>query len=522
MAVLYRKYRPQVFAEIIGQDLIVEPLKKEIANGSAPHAFLFVGPKGSGKTTTARILAKALNCPNLTNGDPCGKCEVCLEIASGAAVDVIEIDGASNRKIDDIREIRDKIALSPSKLTKKVYIIDEVHMLTKEAFNALLKTLEEPPAHAVFVLCTTEADKVPATIVSRCQRFDFSLGRLEDVYRYLVEILKKEKVDFDEDAVTVIAQYANGGFRDALSMLGQVASYEKITIDLVERTLGRGRVGIADIFIEALLTQNRKLAADTLSELSKTGFDGLEFVRQCLVAVKDMLLKKIMGEQITIKVSKGELIEIYNSLDKAYQRLKYSPVVELPILLVVAEIIGVEENEPKPPTRVGSRKPDAKAAEKLADLEEEEATVVTRKTVKKKQTQETQAVAATDPIETEISDEAGAETVRDELQTVFNNWKAILENIRTKNSHVMAILRGGKPIAFDGAKVTIEVYFRFHQDKLREAKVLSLVESSMSEVLGKKVYLIIVLGKKEITATSDLSVENLVEAATEIFGGTSN
>jgi len=177
MAVLYRKYRPQNFDEMVGQENIVDALKRSVAADKSPHALLFVGPKGSGKTTTARIFAKAINCPNVKEGNPCGVCDVCEEIASGASVDVIEIDGASNRKIDDIREIRDKISHSPSKFKKKVYIIDEVHMLTKEAFNALLKTLEEPPSHAVFVLCTTESDKLPATIISRCQRFDFNLGK---------------------------------------------------------------------------------------------------------------------------------------------------------------------------------------------------------------------------------------------------------------------------------------------------------------------------------------------------------
>lgn len=519
MAVLYRKYRPQTFAEMVGQDNVVNALKRAISADKSPHALLFVGPKGSGKTTTARILAKALNCQDVKNGDPCGKCEICEEIARGAAVDVIEIDGASNRKIDDVREIRDKISLSPSEFSKKVYIIDEVHMLTKEAFNALLKTLEEPPSHAVFILCTTEPDKLPATIISRCQRFDFNLGRGEEIKKYLEEVLTKEKVAYDAEALAWVAEYASGSFRDALSMAGQVAVFEKVTLEVVQNTLGAGRNGEAKNFVTALFDEDRKKAVEVVTKLSEKGFDSAEFVKNALMEVKNLLLNKINNP--AEGYSQEEIINVYNSLDKCFQRIKYSPVAELPLLLVIAELI--ETNGTK--TKISNKEKNEIKSEVRSENKNIAADDI--KEAKSEETESKVPEIDIEPNETKedasvydvavVSDSGGS----DELQTIYNNWKAILENLRAKNIYVTTILRGGKPTAFDGNKVTVEVYFKLHQDKLRETKILKLVESSMSEVLGKKVFLLINVGKKEITATSDLSIENLVEAAGEIFG-TSN
>ncbi len=517
MSVLYRKYRPQNFDEMVGQENIIDALKRSVASDKTPHALLFVGPKGSGKTTTARIFAKAINCPNVKDGNPCGVCEVCEEIASGAAVDVIEIDAASNRNIDDIREIRDKISRSPSKFKKKVYIIDEVHMLTSHAFNAFLKTLEEPPSHAVFVLCTTELDKLPATIVSRCQRFDFNLGKDEEIKKYLGEVLTKENVDYDDEAIAVVAGYAGGSFRDALSMIGQVAVFEKVTLDRIENILGRAGENYAKKFVTALLTSDKKNALQVVSDLEEKGLDVLEFVRLSLIETKQLLMEKI-STPAKSKYSKDELVNIYNSLDKCFQRLKYSPVSELPILVTVMEFVDVKDGEfdsGKEPTNNHSQKTEKN--EFVKKIEETVEAQSAELLEKKEQKVDLVSEEKNSVLESDEEDFTGP----DQLQTIYNNWKAILENLRPKNTYVTTILRGSKPVAFDGNKVTVEVYFRLHQDKLREAKVLSLIESSMSEVLGKKVFLLINIGKKEITPTSDLSIENLVEAAGEIFG-TSN
>jgi len=224
MSALYRKYRPQVFEDVIGQEPIVKTLRRAIKSNRVGHAYLFAGPRGVGKTTVARILAKAVNC--LGKGDiPCGKCKNCLDIAQGKFIDLIEIDAASNRGIDEIRELRDKIKFSPSIGRKKVYVIDEVHMLTREAFNALLKTLEEPPEHATFIFATTEVHKVPETVSSRCQRFDFRLGGEKKVAETIEKIAKREKLKLSKEALSLVVRSSGGSYRDAVSALDQLSSH---------------------------------------------------------------------------------------------------------------------------------------------------------------------------------------------------------------------------------------------------------------------------------------------------------
>src|SRR3990170_7642626 len=260
--VLYRKYRPSNFDDIIGQEHVVQTIQNAVVKNSVAHAYLFVGSRGTGKTTIARIVAKAINCLKAKNGAPCGECQNCLDISEGRALDIIEIDAASNRGIDDIRELREGIRSSPAHLKYKVYIIDEAHQLTKEAFNALLKTLEEPPEHAVFILATTEADKMPATILSRVQRFDFKQLSIDQIIAKLEKILKEEKVKFSQDALRIIATYASGGLRDAESMLAQILAHspDKVTDLAVEEALGVPALGKISAFADLLQAKDLKEA----------------------------------------------------------------------------------------------------------------------------------------------------------------------------------------------------------------------------------------------------------------------
>src|SRR5438046_1748034 len=260
--VFARKYRPQTFDDLVGQAHVSRTLKNAVAQNRLAHAYLFVGPRGIGKTSTARILAKSLNCIKGPTVTPCGECDNCREIAGGNSLDVIEIDGASNRGIDDVRELRDNVRYAPAKGRYKIYIIDEVHMLTKEAFNALLKTLEEPPPHVKFIFATTEVDKVPITILSRCQRFDFAGIALPRIVERLHAIVEKEGMKADDSALELVARRAGGSMRDAQSLLDQLLAFggDRLSADQVHRLLGTAPDDVIAGLVAAVLAKDAKQA----------------------------------------------------------------------------------------------------------------------------------------------------------------------------------------------------------------------------------------------------------------------
>ena len=278
-SVLYQKYRSTDFDEIKGQDHITKLLKNAVKSNQISQAYLFVGSRGTGKTSTARILAKAVNCKNpKKDGNPCNECEYCTSISSGRFLDLIEIDAASNRGIDQIRELKEKIEFSPSEGKFKVYIIDEVHMLTTEAFNALLKTLEEPPAHVIFILATTDVHKLPPTILSRCQRYDFRLGTESEIRELIKNITKKEKINIHDDALNIVVQNAKGSYRDALSILdvvytGQDERKSEITLEEVRKILGLPDFNSVITLLKNLVDGNGNKALDIIEELENIKMD---------------------------------------------------------------------------------------------------------------------------------------------------------------------------------------------------------------------------------------------------------
>jgi len=307
--VFYRKYRPQKIDELDNQS-VRESLYSIFSKGNFPHAFLFTGPKGLGKTSTARIVAKAINCEKHKDLEgirsekeiePCNKCEQCLSITNGNNLDIFEIDGASNRGIDEIRDLKEKIKLAPFKASKKVYIIDEVHMLTTEAFNALLKTLEEPPSHAVFILCTTEPHKVPATIVSRCLRINFTRATDEELTRSMQRIIKAEEIKIDKEAILEIAKLSDGSFRDAAKILEEIsvfAGIKTVTADLVNEKFNSLGIGESiNRMIEVFIQKDSKKGLELCRELVKQGMDFKFFIEQLTDRLHLMLLQKVGVEK---------------------------------------------------------------------------------------------------------------------------------------------------------------------------------------------------------------------------------
>ena len=290
---LYRKWRPQTFDDVCGQEHITSILKYETENDKFSHAYLFCGSRGTGKTTCAKILAKAVNCESPVNGSPCNRCEACRSIDAGTATDVLEMDAASNNGVDNIRDIRDEVVYMPSALKYRVYIVDEVHMLSGSAFNALLKTLEEPPAHVVFILATTELHKLPATIISRCQRFDFRRIATPVLVERLKYIAGEEKIEADPEALRVIAKMAQGGMRDAISLLELCAGTRKpITVELVNETLGSGGRESTENTVRAIAAGNFDAIFATVDEVVRSSRDLAVFWQELISFYRDILVVK--------------------------------------------------------------------------------------------------------------------------------------------------------------------------------------------------------------------------------------
>ncbi|MFH0712825.1 MAG: DNA polymerase III subunit gamma/tau [Candidatus Jorgensenbacteria bacterium] len=364
MLAIYRKYRPATFESLLGQELTVKILKEAAKQDRIAHAYLLAGPRGTGKTTTARLIAKIANCTTRANeasfkakGEPCNKCGPCNEINEGRALDVIEIDAASNRGIDEIRDLKEKVRVSPASFRHKVFIIDEAHMLTKDAFNALLKTLEEPPAYVIIILATTEPDKIPATISSRTQQFYFKKAPVSFIVGKLKEIAKKEKIQVSNEALELIAASAEGSFRDAESLLDQLTSFNgaKINLDDVEKSLGKVGFDKLSELCGLLLHGKLEDILKIISEVEDSGFnlvqltkDMIQYLRRVAVLkfnpeMKNLFKNELMEEHLEKLVAhaavfKDEQIKIIKGLISAYSEMRYSqfPIISLEVAIVEA------------------------------------------------------------------------------------------------------------------------------------------------------------------------------------------
>lgn len=353
-----RKWRPQKFEDVVGQEHITQTLKNSIKSGKIAHAFIFSGPRGIGKTSTARILAKSLNCPNQKDYNPCNQCEVCESITNGSNIDVIEIDGASNRRIDEIRTLRESVQYAPSTVKYKVYIIDEVHMLTTESFNALLKVLEEPPPHIIFIFATTDIHKVPATILSRCQRYEFRRLTTEEIKNHLIKIAQYENIEYDEDALRFIARRADGAMRDAQSLFDQIVVYSngKVVLDEVKDILNIIDVDLYFRVSDAIKNREIEEAFRIVNDIYFNGWDLNTFINDLIEHFRNLLTVAVTGNTDLIEESEStkekyketskdftvrDLLRILSFLSKTQFELKQAANQKMKLEIALAQLIDL-------------------------------------------------------------------------------------------------------------------------------------------------------------------------------------
>lgn len=449
----YRIYRPQIIEEI-DNIRVREALLRLLAKPKKdlPHAFLFSGSRGTGKTTAARLVAKMFNCTKPVKSGPCGICEQCVSIASGKNLDVLEIDAASNRGIDEIRTLRDGINLSPVSAVYKVYIIDEVHMLTTEAFNALLKTLEEPPPHAVFVLATTDPQKVPVTIKSRCVSVVFAQATKEELIHALKRIVMAEKMVINDEALTLIAGMVEGSFRDGVKFLEQVSFQKgKITEDIVRSVLAVTEEKTRAMFLAHLASRNMKEAMNLIGQLVSEGIDIKTFLVACLEDLEELLIQTVHGKPSDVWTLK-ELNEVIAKLSTAYAEMKGTAIAQLPLELAVVEYCQL-------PGEIKKIIPE--------------------------------------PVKTDIAvrvipQEAGSITV----EQLANHWADVIAELKPYNHSVAGVMRSTRPKSVVNGIVTIEAFYTFHRDKLSEAKTKEVLVTVFKKLFGEKVKVEVVLGKK--------------------------
>ncbi|AFV01231.1 MULTISPECIES: DNA polymerase III subunit gamma/tau [unclassified Dehalobacter] len=497
---LYREWRPKKFSEMVGQEHVKITLTNALSQNKVAHAYMFSGPRGTGKTSAAKILAKALNCSDRDGAEPCSRCASCLDIEQGNAMDVLEIDAASNRGIDEIRDLREKVKLASSGGKYKVYIIDEVHMLTPEAFNALLKTLEEPPVNVVFVLATTEAHKVPLTILSRVQRFEFHRISAEGIAMRLQEVCQALGRDIETKALRVIAAKAEGGLRDALSILDQcLLQDDPIRMEHIYQVIGMvGETFSADL-TDSLLNQDYALTLAKLGEGISLGRDPRQIIRELLDYLRQALLyltggqEPLMAPEMTRRlVAQSQAIGLnrllcwINVLLKGEGELRYATNARLAAeMILVQTIFGADiaggstdttENRPKE-THVKQPQKAVQTAGKHPAESKDEAPTKAVET-----TEQDQNMAETLP---------AAEQGSVNFQTVQDKWPEILEEVRKRKRSTHAFLLEGKPLAVkdDQVYLVFKDGYSFHRDKFNQVENKNVVEEVLLQTFGRKLSL---------------------------------
>ncbi len=542
---LYRKWRSQTFEEIVGQQRITRTLRNALRSNRIAHAYLFCGPRGIGKTSAARVLAKAVNCQNSSDGEPCNSCSICRSIGEGRSLDVIEIDAASNRGIDEIRDLREKVNFAPSEATYKFYILDEVHMLTAEAFNALLKTLEEPPGHAIFVLVTTEPHRLPATILSRCQRFDFHRISLPDLIGRLRFICEAEGIDVDTGALELVGRLSTGSLRDAESLLDQLVSYcgTKITLDDVHMVVGMTGSEAAKTLAAHVINRDIPSGLRLINETAAEGADLRQFCREVVEYLRGLMLLKVGGAADLLDVTNEALDEMRAMADEASAPMLINSIrhftaaeaaqrvpvhAQLPLELAFVEAtlasqgqeqvdsIGPREGATsiaRPPTQPRSLgRPSSHFPETISP-----APRAVRDAAPSTRTPASTLSPSRDAAggETGRSEAVSEAPASDQSDRLGRDWPKIMEAFGLVNKSIQALLRDCQPVKLQEGVAELGFYFQFHRTRIEDQSYRAVVEKVLSDFLGESVRVKCVLAQREKKVQSLLD-DPLVKDAVEL------
>ena len=523
----YRVWRPALWDEVVGQDHVVQTLRNAITTDRVGHAYLFAGPKGTGKTTSARLLAKAVNCLDPDESvRPCNKCENCLAVNEGRFLDLIEIDAASNTSVDDVRELREKINFSPSQGKFKVYIIDEVHMLSTSAFNALLKTLEEPPSHVIFILCTTEIHKIPATVLSRCQRHEFRRIPVPVIIGKLTELTKKEKIKIEKDALSLIARQATGSMRDAISLVDQLSSMSgKITLSIAQEVLGTATSQSVIELVDAILTKNSAAGLEIIHKALDSGTDPRQYARQMVDYLRNLLVIKLQaGQDLELTAETREkmqvqaenldinqLVTVISAFSEVSTDLKANWHPGLGLELAFAGSLYRPATLDQPPAETEENE-YARSRSKPKDVPfSDDAAQGTPEKAGSEKNGEVKA-------ETIDMDPAFVPGTPLTLELALSQWDRVKRAVGSKNRITAAVVNSGRIVQASGGTIVLNFSSELLRDRIQEEKASKLVNFMLNKIYGQDINLICTVGNQKINLNPKAEVDLIDFAVNNLDG----